>query len=65
MVHLSALRLCEEENLVCAFDELFLFGPCLRNLLNLLKNLLILDSQHNHFVLQNGELEDAVQPAAN
>ena len=61
---LPALVLGEEEYLVGALDEYLLLGPEATDVSNLLEHLVVLEAQDDDLVLQDGELEDSVEPGA-
>ena len=63
--NLSALLLGKQQDLVGSLDELLAFGPRIGNRFNFVKDLLVLESEHDHLMLQDSELENAVQPRAN
>ena len=64
MVYLLALIFGEEQNFVCPFYEFLALRPDFRDSFNLLKDLLVFESQYYYFVLQNCELQDSVKPRA-
>ena len=62
VVDLSSRILGEEQDLVGALNEDLLPRPVSRYASYLLQHFLVLQAQHDHFVLQNRELQDAVEP---
>ena len=62
IIDLSSLILGIEENFVGSFNEMFLLWPLIRYLLDSLNDLIALQSEHYHLVLQYSELENAIKP---
>jgi hypothetical protein len=56
------LTLAKEKDLVCSFDEFFLFRPKLRDCLDLLENSFVLESQDYNLMLENCVLENSIYP---
>ena len=52
-VDLLALGLGEEQEFVGSFNELLFLGPFLADLLDLSQYFIVLQPQHNNFVLEN------------
>lgn len=62
VIDLPPLILGEEQDLVGTFDEDFLFWPNSRNFPDFFQNFVIFHSQNDHFVLENCEFEDSIEP---
>lgn len=64
MSDLPSLVLCEQENLVGAFDENLLLGPQPRDSSDFFEDFVVFEAQDDYLVFQNCELKNAVEPRA-
>ena len=64
MSDLPSLVLGEQEYLVGSLDEYLFLGPKATDISNLFKHLVVLEAKDDDFVLQDGKLEDSIEPRA-